>query len=233
MLFVKCKIFLKNIISTIYLLKFSLNRSKLISKGSIVLFTQIKDNYTNCMILLNAKLIRCNIILYGEKNKICIKGEISNTSIHVFGSNNRVFISDGALLNNSNIILRGNNCRITIGSNSTFGGVYMVCMGKENFIQIGKECMCAENIDIWSTDSHPIRDESNEIINKSKPVIIGSKVWIGKNSSILKGVTIGDGAIVGMNSVVTKNISNNTLVVGSPQRCLKSGISWEREFIDQ
>jgi len=47
-------------------------------------------------------------------------------------------------------------------------------------------------------------------------VKIGDRVWIAPRCTILKGVTIGDGAVVGTGSVVTKDVTDNCLVVGSP-----------------
>lgn len=53
------------------------------------------------------------------------------------------------------------------------------------------------------------------------PVTIGSDVWIGRGCCILPGVTIGDGAIIGANSVVTRDIPSHTLAVGAPARILR------------
>lgn len=52
----------------------------------------------------------------------------------------------------------------------------------------------------------------------SQEVLIGSDVWIGFGSIILSGVTVGDSAIIGAGSVVTKDVPPNTIVVGSPAR---------------
>lgn len=53
------------------------------------------------------------------------------------------------------------------------------------------------------------------------PVTIGSKVWIGFGASILKGVNIGEGAIVGAGSVVTKDVAPYTVVAGNPARVVR------------
>ena len=53
------------------------------------------------------------------------------------------------------------------------------------------------------------------------PVKIGKKVWIGSDCTILPGVKIGDGAVIGAGSVVTKNVHANSIAVGSPARVIK------------
>jgi len=63
------------------------------------------------------------------------------------------------------------------------------------------------------------KDWSNVI---SKEIIIKDKAWIGFNVIILKGVTIGEGAIVASGSVVTKDVPDFTLVGGNPARIIKS-----------
>jgi acetyltransferase-like isoleucine patch superfamily enzyme len=55
----------------------------------------------------------------------------------------------------------------------------------------------------------------------SKPVIIEDNVWLGEFVSVLPGVTIGKGTIVGANSVVTKNLPSNVIAVGSPAKPIK------------
>ena len=73
-----------------------------------------------------------------------------------------------------------------------------------------------------------IREERNFIETKdwsnvnSKPIVIKDDAWIGMNVIILKGVTIGQGAIVGAGSVVTKNVPDWCVVAGNPARVVKS-----------
>ncbi|MCK2182997.1 acyltransferase [Halomonas getboli] len=55
-----------------------------------------------------------------------------------------------------------------------------------------------------------------------KPINIGSYVWVGMNSNILQGVTIGDGAIIGMGATVTKDVGPGEIVVGASQRVVGS-----------
>lgn len=130
------------------------------------------------------------------------------------------------------MLIKGDNCSIKFGKDVSVNGATLICMGKNNYIRIGNECMLSDNIQIWNTDSHPILNDEEKIINPSKPISIGDKVWIGKNVSILKGVTIGNGSIIGMGSIVTKDLPSNYLCVGNPAKAIKAIGGWRREHIN-
>lgn len=103
-------------------------------------------------------------------------------------------------------------------------------------IKIGDYVLIAHNVNIFDNDTHPTdylerREDADAIIwrgernnfstLRSAPIDIGNDVWIGCNSIILKGVTIGEGAIVSAGSVVTKDVPANTMVGGNPARVIK------------
>lgn len=184
--------------------------------------------------LKKSYMSRMNITLAGSGNELinegstCIRGEI-----HIEGKDNVVKIEENCYLSKIRIVVRGNGCNVTIGKGVTCGSAFIACMGEDNHIEIGEDCMLAEDVDIWATDSHPIFDSENKLINHSKPIIIGKHVWIGKRSAVLKGVTIGDGAVIGMNTVVTKNIPTKSLSVGNPAKPIKMNVSWTRGFISE
>lgn len=111
--------------------------------------------------------------------------------------------------------------RLEIGPNGTLmigNGTYLnrntliVC---EDHIEIGENCKIAWDVIIMDSDLHPISD-SSPIVNK--PVRIEDNVWIGCRSIILKGVTIGYGAVIAAGSVVTKNVPPKTVYGGSPAK---------------
>ncbi len=88
-------------------------------------------------------------------------------------------------------------------------------------VEIGKYCSIANNV-IIAPPEHDYSKFSTRWDNKpNKITIIENDVWIGTQSIILQGVKIGNGAIVGANSVVTKDIPPYAIVVGSPAKILK------------
>lgn len=190
--------------------------------------TGIKQNH---ILGSNGLLKKCKISIIGLNNKIVTNGSVSKSTIKIFGNNNTIEIQKGTRINNATIFLKGNNCKISIGENTTTGSLYMVCMGYKNKITIGNNCMIADNVEIWNTDSHPILDLKNNIINPSKPIHIGNHIWIGKYCKILKGVSIGDNSIIGMGTIVTQDVPCNTISVGIPNHNIKSNINWDRQHI--
>lgn len=86
-------------------------------------------------------------------------------------------------------------------------------------ITIGDGCLVGHNVTI-ATLNHEINPEKRSCIIP-KPVKIGKNVWIASDSTILPGVEIGDGAIIGAGSVVTKNVPENTIATGNPARFLR------------
>lgn len=59
------------------------------------------------------------------------------------------------------------------------------------------------------------------------PINIGNHVWIGLRAIILKGVTIGDGAVIAAGAVVTNNVPANSVVAGVPARVMSENVNWE------
>lgn len=74
----------------------------------------------------------------------------------------------------------------------------------------------------FHTACHPIDYISrNKGFEYAKKIIVGDNVWIGANVQVLAGVSIGDNAVIGAGSVVTKDIPSNTVAVGNPCRVIR------------
>lgn len=88
-----------------------------------------------------------------------------------------------------------------------------------NKVEIGEGTIIGGGALVIDTDFHPRLPDGNwgtDPRSVSKPVVIGKKCFIGARAIILKGVRIGDGAVVGAGSVVTKDVSAKTVVAGNP-----------------
>lgn len=112
-----------------------------------------------------------------------------------------------------------------VGDGTFLGGGLSISVAKS--ISIGSNCLLASNVTIMDNNGHPFdpyERARNEPVKAEDvaPVIIGDYVWIGDGAIILKGVTIGDCAVVAARSVVTKDVEPYTLVGGSPLRVLKN-----------
>ncbi len=110
---------------------------------------------------------------------------------------------------------------LTLGGGFFNEGVHIVCA---NRITIGKGCAIARDVVSRDYDAHCIKDEIPDI---AKEVYIGNDVWIGTRAIILKGVNIGDGAIVAAGAVVTKDIPAGCLVAGVPAKVIRENVKWE------
>jgi acetyltransferase-like isoleucine patch superfamily enzyme len=125
--------------------------------------------------------------------------------------------------------------RITIGENSYVGGGSLIdCVGAitiRNDVLVSYECILADS------DNHSVRyalrkddlrawkagrrfDPGHHV--QIAPIELADGVWVGARALILKGVTIGTGAVVGAGSVVTKDVPPYTVVGGNPARVIRS-----------
>ena len=88
-------------------------------------------------------------------------------------------------------------------------------------VTIGNRTKFGPGVSIFAA-THPTTVQGRrDGIDFSKEVTIGHDCWIGGNTVILPGVTIGDGVTVGASSVVTKSIPSYSIAVGSPARVIK------------
>ena len=145
-------------------------------------------------------------------------------------------IGDNFLMNNGklfNAIGRQQSCCfivqrngvLKIGNNVGISDTAIVCYKS---ITINDNVTIGGNVVIYDTDFHSLNKEHRQNMavdmqnTKCAPVIIEKDAFIGAHSTILKGVTIGEGAIVGAGSVVTKSIPKNEIWAGNPAKFIKS-----------
>lgn len=146
-----------------------------------------------------------NVELNGHKNIYIGK----RTNIHSFTTLS-VWSSTGKLLIGDDVSI-GSHCHITAINNISIG----------NGVLLGKNVTITDNSHgnniLAEVDIMPMYRPH---VSKGE-VVIEDNVWIGEKATVLPGVRIGKGAVIGANSVVTKDVPSHTIVVGIPARIIK------------
>ncbi len=89
-------------------------------------------------------------------------------------------------------------------------------------VLIGAQTLLGPGVQIYCADHHRDADKRAEGLEIALPVTIGARVWIGGGAIILPGVSIGDGAIIGAGSVVTRDVAKGVIVVGNPAKTVEA-----------
>ncbi len=132
---------------------------------------------------------------------------IVNERFTVFANSYIRVIKGGKLILNGGSI--NENVQITVG----------------DVVEIGKGATIGRDVVIRSYDGHTICEEG---YRKSAPIKIGEHVWIGQGATILKGVSIGDGAVVAAGAIVTKDVPAKAVVAGVPAKVIKENVNWKK-----
>ena len=93
-----------------------------------------------------------------------------------------------------------------------------------NNIKIGKWVYIGDDVAIRDSDGHEVIGSNKPV---SMPIVIEDHCWIGAKATLLKGVTIGEGAVVAAGALVSRNVPPHTLVAGIPARVVKENVSWQ------
>ncbi|MFV0441101.1 MAG: acyltransferase [Lachnospirales bacterium] len=190
------------------------------------------------------------VIVDSSKSELLDKAEI------VFnGENNILYVEDGVKLKNSKILFNGNNSivylskskytyytKITLYSDSIvyFGkdcsfntkGISLLASEHQNIL-IGNNGLFSFGINFRTADAHLVYDCKTKLrLNQSKSILIGDRVWLGQNITILKGTTIGSGSIIGLNSLISnKIVFSNTICAGNPVKLLKDNMFFSNKSV--
>ena len=174
-------------------------------------------------------------LLQRFRNKIRVKGTLNldiskkaklvGCNITSFGKNNTLTIADGTVLRGVELEILGDNCSICISTNCIVGRDCYLSAKDGAKLSIAKNCMFSRNVKIMTSDGHPIYKDKKQI-NYAKDIEIQSDVWLADNVTILKGVVVQNGSVVGINSTLTKSIPPNVIAVGNPAKVVKDGIEW-------
>jgi len=148
---------------------------------------------------------------------------------------NLITIGKGSVIRGE-LLIHAHSGKISIGESCYIGDGARIWSSEA--VHIGSRVLISHNVNIHDTDSHSIdsnlrsqhfyvimttgHPKENVFDIKASSVVIDDDVWIGFNSTILKGVTIGKGSVIAACSVVTKNVPPNVMVAGNPAKIVKS-----------
>lgn len=171
-----------------------------------------------------------------------VLGENFNLELHAPAAG-RQYLSIGVKsMIDSSFVFETDTGQITVGSRVHIGGGTQLI--SRSGITIGDDVIIAWNCTIYDHNSHsvlwserkddvsrewecaakglsPIADKNWDVV-KTAPIRICDKAWIGFNVTILKGVTVGEGAVIAAGSVVTKDVPPYTVVGGNPARVIRT-----------
>lgn len=147
-----------------------------------------------------------------EKSTLTFKG--SNSVIYLVGGSKKSFKFK---------LFVGTGSSIYIGRDALFhknGSVHITASEKCHVI-VGSGTMVGNGVWIRTGDAHPVYSTKTfERVNHGKNVIIGDHVWLAQDCIVLKGTTIGSGAIIGARSLASKIYYSNTSYAGTPARMI-------------
>lgn len=175
----------------------------------------------SCFILANTATLNVEGALVTNDNCIKINGR---STIIRMDNNSEMNVKGNFSIYYGGDIICFKNSKLNIGSGFCNSNVRIRCF---NSIIIGENVSISHDVTIMDSDMHTINYDGYKM---TKPIIIGNNVWVGTRATILKGVTIGDGAIIAAAAVVTKDVPKNSIVAGSPARVIKENVEWDKRY---
>ena len=148
--------------------------------------------------------------------------EIVGLSKRGINFGNRCTVGRYSTIRPTNVLLDEAGEGLKVGNNSNIGAYsYIGCSG---YIEIGNNVMMGPRVNLMS-ENHNFSELNSSIKSQGIArsfILIEDNVWIGVNSTILPGVTIGSGSIIAAGAVVTKDVPKNTIVGGIPAKIIRS-----------
>lgn len=182
-----------------------------------------------------------NLQIRGDRHHIKINENvkfIGDCIINFMNEGMNLQIGEACIFNGIEIDGFGNSF-ISIGAKCTFSSNNIIYCHPFSKVLIGEDSMMSKDIIIQTGDGHTIfdLDEGKNINTDSRNVVdgylyeitLGNHVWVGRRVYILGGRTeIGEGAVLGAQSLLKGNYPNNVVIAGDPARVLRKNIAWSR-----
>lgn len=169
---------------------------------------------------------------------VCGEGTRVPGYVEKRGANSRIEVGAGCLIS-GHLVTETPNSIVRIADNVLVGNDSLLAAAQSIIVE--QDVLISYRCIITDADNHSLRysERKNDLQDwihnrhdwsrvKIAPVRICKGAWIGAASIIMKGVTVGEGAVVGMGSVVTKDVAPYTIVAGNPARVVKELPEGER-----
>ena len=178
----------------------------------------------------------------GDRNTLTFgpSGSCHAASIDVVGSGNRLESGEDVhVTKRLDVHMHGYGNWVRIGAHTSIQRATLVANEIRSSLEVGVDCMLADDVTIATSDSHPILDcRTSDRVNPARDVVVGGHTWLGAGTRLLKGAEVGDGCVVGAGSIVTRRmalpsgeLAHRALIAGIPATVRRSGITWMRETI--
>lgn len=202
------------------------------SIASMTIEMQGKNN--RILIGAGSLLGNMTIRIQGNDNTLIVGSDsrvVCNVTVN--GHRHRISVGDSCVLQSGAFWFEDNDCLLDIGSRTTIIGADFSVTEDASRIVIGSDCLFAYGIDFRTGDSHAIFDlGTGKRINPAQNIVVGNHVWIGAFVKMLKGVTVGNHSVIGIGSVVTRNVPAHCIVAGSPAKVVRENIVWTHQRTD-
>jgi tetrahydrodipicolinate N-acetyltransferase len=180
--------------------------------------------------------VGCSATLVGMDRVVLHDGGHLRIGLFPFGASTHrdeavVRIREGASLHSHGVSSIGRGARVVVdGGELHLGHATYLNSGAKIFcttgVRIGADCALSWDVQIIDSDFHAfVRDGIAQ--PSSAPITIGDHVWIGTAAIILKGVTVGHGAVIAAGAVVTRDVPAGAVVAGSPARVVAEAVTWQ------
>ncbi len=181
--------------------------------SSLTLTSRISKGVHYASALLTAPWLLRDVDVYGHSARVVGRPRIEN--------HGHITLGDDVLLRSANLALElytapgaeivvGNRCIINSGAS----------LAATKSIILGNRVYLGTLVFIMDSNFHDVHDR--QVHPPGRPVVLEDDVWIGVKATVLPGVRIGRGSVVGAHSLVTRDVPPYTLVAGSPARVLRS-----------
>ena len=188
-------------------------------------------------IIINSKTLEpsLQIVSVGDSRVFLDKGVRVGRDVVCSSTNGSITIEENVQLE-SNIVLRASaGGSIHLGKGTTIQRHGALVCSFHAKVVFGEDCMLSYYVSVRAGNSHNMIDLKTGVHfddNDNRNVILGKHVWIGMGTTLLNGVRIGSGSMVGANSFVCKKtFGSNCCVAGNPAKIMREKIAWMREGV--